>query len=546
MNKNIFHVVRPGILLAACAAFGMIFAVPADFLYSSTLFEESFVLHYTTNSITRTSSLFPSLSSQRYLLSFVFLLSLFYATRHLAKVSEGLSLLFSATCFFLLLSLQGVDYFVLSLLTGVLLTLLASASSPHKTHLWTGCTLGVLFSFLIPGAAVFSAPAAALLKLVLPKKLLLEPADGEGTFLWALLITTWAFAYCAASPAIPLFPEFARVIPDDGLPGKFFSLIGSEPPLPVIDHVSLEAFYKLPSLILLALVLMLTFIFGLQLAVALLVPVLMLLFDACLPQSLSAIGPLQSISRIMPGGALISVVPGFFALTVLTILLTCFYETPHSVRRYFLPLLCCAAVLFLGFRFHPFLVQPVPSEVPEAEERFISSVSLPVYQTYGAAIVNAYRSSIANPRTLEADFFDLRDNSPITTLDDGVVETRWALPSNNLADMSARGLKVEFKEATTLHRMALRLGPFRTDFPGSLLVRGSKDCSSPIQSWRVLFEVTKWLGPIEFTNDGYPYYGAEDKVWFPLQDAREIRCLAVLQPTARDYFDWSVAEIVFH
>lgn len=547
MSANIFGVIRSSLLLAACAGFGLMLGAPADFIYSSSPSEESFVLHYTTNSIARTSSLFPSLNVQLYLLSFVFLLSLFHLNHRVMKLSEKQSLLFSSTCFLLLLTLQGIDYFLLSFLTGVLFSLLASISLPHGGRLWTACSLGVSFSFLIPSAAVFLAPAAVLLKLILRKRLPLEADSGDETFFWTLLITTWAFAYSLTPPALPLFPEFARVIPDDGLPGQFYSLIGSEPPLAVIDHVSVEAFYKLPSLILLAVILLLTFVVGFQLSLAALLPmVLVLIFDVCLPENLSAVGPLQSISRIVPGGAFISIVPGFFALSLLAVLLSCFNDTQQSVRYHIFSLLCCACVLLLGFRIPPFLVQLVPSEVPESEKRFISSISLPVYQTYGTSVVHAYRSSVVNPRTVEAEFFDLRDNSLITSLDDGAVETRWSLPSNTLADVSVRGIKVAFKQPTTLNRMALRLGPFRTDFPGSLLVKGSSDCGSPLQSWKVLFEVKKWLGPIEFTGEGYPYYGAENKVWFPLPDAREIQCLAILQPTVRGYFDWSIAEIVFH
>jgi hypothetical protein len=89
-------------------------------------------------------------------------------------------------------------------------------------------------------------------------------------------------------------------------------------------------------------------------------------------------------------------------------------------------------------------------------------------------------------------------------------------------------------------------GPFYTDFPRGIEVRGALECSNtPEQiasSSEILARFPAWRGPPLRTGSRMPYFGRREDVLIPFQKPAKVNCLVIKQIGQDKNYDLSIAE----
>ncbi len=409
-----------------------------------------------------------------------------------------------------------------------------------------------------------------------------------GCSIWLAL---WiALIWNGAAAPIPDYPADATVVPDDGVPGITRALGSSDYPLVVSHPFSLRFFWGIPSITLS--VLLLLIVMGKSIArrgtrklnqnISLVEPVhikakeprwnsicflsICCLLDLYLPAQFKEIAPLASLSRIFPGAFLIPLVPIFLSLSVLNTLLTSLTEqVKYGALRFLgsvallgaLPLFFdrnlrdCRFPLNWGSEIH------IDSEVDAGQARasdICKSPSRWLVTNYSEEVIVGYKKSsgthsVPLPLSRAIAFnTPLTEGSPLTpdslhtqsltnTLVDHHKNTRWA--SANKGQQGNEWLRLDFSQATSLDGILLSTGDFKSDFPAGLRI----ECVRADVTISEAFNVEEWLGPVLFTNRGYPYLGPASDVRAIFPKTQECISLVIHQTGQRPILDWSIAEV---
>ncbi len=373
-------------------------------------------------------------------------------------------------------------------------------------------------------------------------------------FLGAISLLPALFVlFTAPIPHFPNYPAFARVVPDDGLPGIILPLTGAHASLQVIDHWAVRAALGTPALIALGLALV---AFLLSKRDRVWVPALLLFvitsLDTCLPESWVQVAPLATIGRILAGHFLFALAPLAFALGCVsfsTALINDWNRLPHAASIV-LPL---ALIFGTGsLRTSPLLAKDLPSKLAHVSYLLahpqLVSPSWYVYRhfNFSPATDKIEQSVRHTPGFSELTVEASAQNEAIIfgqMLDDKR-DTRWS-PNAGRQDGS-EWVRYNFFKPMIIRGIELSTGTFVTDFPRGLRITASTQCdgSGPIlPASQRLFEQRSWQGPLRFTNDGFPYFGGEHIVEAIFDAPTSVGCLVVAQIGHEPHFDWSIAEM---
>jgi|GEM_PF-5982488 len=288
---------------------------------------------------------------------------------------------------------------------------------------------------------------------------------------------------------------------------------------------------------------------------------LVLIIDAWIPpQFYDSLSPFQSIRRLVPGMSL-NYFPWLclpFALIVVSPAIA--KHTSDRVLWSFcasLFSLCIGAQLCypfvlstsepsLGhFAFAPYLDRAL---APQQNETFTSkdlikfSPSYLVVKAYGNWVLdeqNPHRRDISQLQKLSlaqaiADA-DLNSEKAQAVLS-GKGDSRWSIGRPQSAGDEFRLI---LPEAITIGTCALSVKDTPTDFPRGIKVLGSLDGIE----YTTLFEQTPWLGPVKWSDKGYPYFGPQSEVVIRFTEPRMVKYLKFIQTGQDKTFDWSIQQI---
>lgn len=98
---------------------------------------------------------------------------------------------------------------------------------------------------------------------------------------------------------------------------------------------------------------------------------------------------------------------------------------------------------------------------------------------------------------------------------------------------------VEFDRPVNIIKVALSTRGHPMDFPRGILVEGSKDG----KEFMKIINKPRWLGPLGWTQDGYPFYGRQGAVILDFPEEIEVTVLRFTQTGRSTRFDWSIEEL---
>jgi len=279
-------------------------------------------------------------------------------------------------------------------------------------------------------------------------------------------------------------------------------------------------------------------------ALLLLVGWCLLFGELALPDNMWAYSPFQSLRRVVPGLGL-TPIPWELAPLMLTFgLLTCIPAWEMARAELAVLALSVLALLLGHCSTERFVVRRENSQaglldrIDHSPSRYLvrhkgswsaDPTNLTVRSLDGlkkiALGTDLQYTAVANPNDAEKSLAL-----------DGNLETRW---SSRGAQRKGDSFELDFDRPVRLLRIFLRLGAFKSDFPGGLAVDISKDG----QSYERVVEEPHWLGPVDWTADGYPFFGPQQRVLIDLPQATAVRGLRLSQIAEGLPYDWSIAEI---
>lgn len=364
---------------------------------------------------------------------------------------------------------------------------------------------------------------------------------------FVLVIPTIFATVNTPAPGLPSYPPTARVVADDGLPGVMRPILGPDIPLQIVDRsVQRERSRALGLLLAAALVGGLIVLLPARaqsrrpLGVSSVLTVLIgaLLFDALAPESLAQIGPLATVTRLIPLLILIPLGPIVAALSLL--LLALFFVEENDNRATLASLALAALIVCIPSIRSSLTLQSVDPS-PWRARALVNAMLSP-----SAALVRALGPEKFRDASRPLKTHSIRP-SEVTVATNPAFnrkttrEGRWS--SRRGAQHGDEWIQLSFKESTEASGLVLATGKFPTDYPRGVRIITAPQCERISKEGEIVFEADPWMGPIRFTSEGAPYYGPESDVVIRFLRTSRFGCLKIEQRGRSDHFDWSVTGI---
>ena len=283
-------------------------------------------------------------------------------------------------------------------------------------------------------------------------------------------------------------------------------------------------------------------------------PLILLALGAIVPLLDLAVSPswqsftlFQALRRIIPGLALLDL-PWALTPAFIIVALTYAALSRHTLfsRSFLLAalLLTSSAVLHLPWvpsiahaYYFPALTTPPVVQSPSSY----------VVQAKGLWVADKDLRSAHLPENLVAlrpavDFQATTTASTATESShlvlDNRSQSRWATGRpQHVGDF----FEVRFDHQVPLIRVTLSTKNHPADFPRGLRVLVSEDGVA----FTELLDEPSWLGPVNWTTEGYPYFGPQQDVTIDFPEQRSVRAVRFVQIGEGDRFDWSIEELLF-
>ncbi len=372
----------------------------------------------------------------------------------------------------------------------------------------------------------------------------------------------------APSASIPDYPSFAHVVPDDGLAGFTRPLLGPDLPLQTINREAVK--HGGYPLLVALLILMAGFLRWTRepagwpsalLEYSLYAGILSLALDLFLPESLSEVAPLLTLARTVPGWFPFSLdaTVAIFAITSIYLILV--------KRRAIFVLAVFSLVLVASAQRFP--LNPISSKTAirahlraanhallsaaqkESAEALLASPSYYVINYFGYDLMQnrldiekATAAESLSKTNFKINSSDKSEARSLARLSDGKDSSRWSPKTGK--QTGNEWLELVWDEPLTIRGLDLAPGKFSADFPRGLRISYQEGCSLEEQksaNYIPLLSYPNWQGPLEFTEQGYPYFGAQSQVRVYFPEPVLVKCLLVEQTGITEAFDWSVAEV---
>ena len=385
--------------------------------------------------------------------------------------------------------------------------------------------------------------------------------------IFAPLIFGLVYSLSIPIPQFPEYPHLARVVPDDNLPGNIVPLIGSFPPIPIINRQALKSYYFWPCAVVFLFTVLLFFNNILRkdpLKLSASLPLLLAFFcflDANFNESVSSIAPLSALSRVFPGLFFFSSLPPAFIITI--IFFTHLSSKSASGR------IICLFFLIVHISLNTFNAQTIePSlqpfnelnekltnkEVSTAEYNKFSNILLsPSYSVIAERGLNIlFSDSISRQqvRLKELEFIKSSHNSNIQELRnifDNKLMSRWS--SKRAAQKGDEWILFALSKSKLIKGVYLSSGKFPADFARGVEIIVAANCDNgelPQEEDSIsLYKNSDWQGIIKYTSAGFPYYGSQSEFEIIFNKPVEIKCMKIKQISRNKHFEWSVASLQF-
>ncbi len=352
-------------------------------------------------------------------------------------------------------------------------------------------------------------------------------------------------------------------------------MLGPEPPITVLDQQYLRnIFGPLALILMLGISGFLVILFrkklplsGFQrscLLTALCFSIMLFFDSALIPIEYNQVAPLQTIRRLLPGFSTISLPPLFFTLGLVLFVIALASGRGRSFL-YFLSVTALLVIFPLSNK--PFYSPPLlrgamdqdPWQTFNKKELFekrdfivkrLLSPSYYVVKNMGLSVLELQERVEHLEREQAEDYkpvFSASHHEELTKLlTDHNLSTRWSAQKG--AQKGDEWLHIYFDTPKLQGGMTLELGPFNTDYPRALEVYSSEHCArdgNDTKRYTLTARFTPWLGSVQFTTDGYPYFTPPQTITILYPQRIKPHCLLIKQTGTEKSFDWSIAEITF-
>lgn len=356
------------------------------------------------------------------------------------------------------------------------------------------------------------------------------------------------------------YPVDAHVVPVQDLAAPQRSLVGPSPRIPFIDYILVRDQLRVFSLLMFAIsILTLALNQKFQtlrvLSWACLLIAVSICLDVHLPANISAIAPLATFSRILPG----------LMLTSPTLLFAAIWLTiaAFASRRVLLALVLPAALLILPFgidldgKYGGRLIKPANHKLFAGN---IDSDLLPIVfsPSYRPLLelglwLGEQRSDLKErsfKRPVNAVFLASSEgaHSTLSGIADGEPTTRWS--SGHGQQNGSEWLYMLLPTAQAIAGIDLQTHIFHTDFPRGLRISVFDSCPTSASelttqksSAQPVIEIKDWHGGMGVSRNGYPFFEPAHRGKLLFASPMTTRCVLMEQIGVSKNYDWSVAEI---
>lgn len=394
-----------------------------------------------------------------------------------------------------------------------------------------------------------------------------------------VIVSYGAFLVHAVYLPFPDYPAIGRVVPELEGVGITRPLFGADYPLHVINRAVVQETFMTPSLILLGI--SLTYLLlsyrghenSRRCAVLAIALAACVVWDCIPKESISQLGPIAASSRMLPNLSLAPLAPVVFVLGLVGMT----GALMNPARRWATPTLLAVTTLLVSQQLYP---DQKMLTAKASSDRYgpgagLEDLSPPDWSINNALVPGVepldWAAALNSPSHYVARFFGrstlanqyaFERSAPIpiakflkgswashgagslSRLADGDLSTRFA---------TARGLQggdeqivFWFNQPQELLGISLMPGPFYTDFPRGVEVRGALECSDAPEelasNGEIMASFPAWKGPPLRTETRMPYFGRREDVLIPFQKPAKVSCLAIRQIGQDKNYDLSIAE----
>jgi len=463
---------------------------------------------------------------------------------------------------FLLFGLDVTIFGALAWLPWVVLALLYFYNA-GKNQLLAGLLLFFL-SLRLSSSAQYLAVLPALIAIAIgtPWRFIQKRFAVVATI---ILLAPAIYASCSIGEIS--FPDYPRLksslVPDDGLPGFQRPLIGPELPLPVINRDSVKHLYPPFALSLLIVGL---FIVSKQKEPKDRSDLVLISFLVLCSVSLLDLIPREPMASIMPIAALSRIIPGLFLIPLVTIILVLAYFLfvviicKYSERLVFKAWYLLLPVLVTSFwNSNSFPLPALASDnanstyfaASDNNRQIVASPSYTLINSLGISILNKdwyqQKRRAVTPHHFGASITASTHNDKVELLADKTRTTRWStgIGSQN----GTEWILVYLPETKRIEGVSLQLGEFNSDFARGIAISYLDNCDEnsklSFDKYKEIFRSSPWLGSIQYSKSGYPYFGPQAWTRYIFPSAIDAKCFLISQVGTSSHYDWSVTELRF-
>lgn len=431
----------------------------------------------------------------------------------------------------------------------------------------TGCYLaGICFGLAALALAATGAFVVLMLAMLTAGSLRADSGAQQLRLRSVALAVAFLGLQILPSAPFPDYPAGSHLVAGYGVVEGLQPLLGTEPPVLVIDRTALREQLAHLAPILLCFAFAVFAITRFQrvqgphfATIGLVLSITLVLESSLVPIGVSQISPLQSFSRIVPEQVYLPLVAILSGISVLSIVLGGALALPAKVSWVPLVLLVGASLvtrerpIFQAGGERGAAKEAVLAELavrldqPQLEP-LVLSPSFAVVRRFGLnetlARMKTARTATAMPLPATAQVTASSRGDLLPLLRDGDPATRWS-PSNGRQERG-QWLAIQFAEQTRIAGIRLATGPFYTDFPRGVEVRvaGNCDDAAKVATGGVLVvKEDPWEGPVGGSPTKYPLLGSQYDVTVTFSQPLLAHCVVVVQSGATPSFDWSVSEL---
>ena len=267
--------------------------------------------------------------------------------------------------------------------------------------------------------------------------------------------------------------------------------------------------------------------------------------ELLLPSTWGMYAPYPTAARIVPGLALIGMPWRLFPL--LLILLVPMYARWFSSR-----VLVVLMVSFIGLMAHSGEYTQILHQFEEVSTlnyrvKVMTSPSRAVVEEKGDWLTHAAAKKLREKKNLKQYFVpthgpdalvaSINQNHAIFMIDYNSA-TRW---STTRPQRQGDQFRIDFAQPLRVIKIVLANVVTPGDFPRGLRIIAHQGNATE----KVVFDEPRWLGPVRWTENGYPYYGPQTEVVIDLHDDYEVSGFTFIQTGSDTVYDWSISDLEF-